>query len=135
MGKILAGVWGVFYFFIFLMTFFWGPHPAAVGPLLWAAIYIFGCFAGLAVIDLISRRPAIGALVVLSGFLLWLVVEKYRPDGWYMVPALLSPGLLVLLPGAIATVHHLRHPPDVIRTDPKPPICETHDLENRGHTR
>jgi len=133
MGKILAGVWGVFYFFIFLMTFFWGPHPAAVGPLLWAAIYIFGCFAGLAVIDLISRRPAIGALVVLSGFLLWLVVQKYRPDTWYMVPALLCPGLLAIV--VLLNIYARKPPPDVIRADRPRFVYKTHDDENHGHTR
>jgi hypothetical protein len=111
-GKVIAGVWGIFYFFIFLGTFTSGPQPTAVGPCLWGAIYVVGWLAGFAVTMLIAHRPGIGALVVLASFLLWLVVEKYWPDTWYMVPALLLPGLLVLV--SLAAIGLRKPPRDVI---------------------
>jgi hypothetical protein len=119
------------------MVFRWDPHPARVGPLLWATVFSVGWLAGLAVAFCIARRPAIGALIVLAAFLLLPVAQRYRPDSWCLVAALLFPGLLALLPLAAKAVIEAfmvhRDPPSGavwLRTTPHPIELASPDPSN-----
>jgi hypothetical protein len=129
-GALLACTWGAFFFYILVGTHVsmrFDPVPNA--PLL-PCMFGPAALAGIAVTVLIAYRPAIGALVLLAGVLLFLFVQRHRPDTWYMVPALLCPGLLALLPyAALCAIALRKPPPDVISQDTSPPHTELTPLD------